>query len=67
MIAVARPRALKNGIHSAINVSHLNAMPADDVVAVLQRRLHVSLDRLKRLGSLSADASEHIQAATPHI
>ena len=56
-------RALKSGIHSAGSRSHVHALPADDAAAVLHRRLHVSLDHLRRLGDHSADAPEHIAAA----
>ena len=54
---------LKSGIHSAGSRSHVHALPADDAAAVLHRRLHVSLDHLRRLGERSADAPEHVAAA----
>ncbi len=57
-------RGLKSGIHGARSTSHLHAMPADTVAAVLHRRMHVSLDHLKRLGARSADAPKHVAAAT---
>ena len=56
-------RGLKSGIHSAGSRSHVHALPADDAAAVLHRRLHVSLDHLRRLGDHSADAPEHLAAA----
>ena len=58
-----RTLALKSGVHAANSKSHVHALPADDAAAVLHRRLHVSLDHLRRLGERSADAPEHIAAA----
>ena len=57
-------RMLKSGIHSASSTSHVNALPADDIAAVMHRRLHVSLDHLRRLGSVAADVPAHIANAT---
>ena len=54
---------LKSGIHAAGSRSHVHALPADDVAALLHRRLHVSLDHLRRLGERSADTPAHIAAA----
>ena len=56
-------RSLKSGIHVAGAQSHVRAMPADDAAALLHRRLHVSLDHLKKLAERSADAPQHIAAA----
>ena len=57
-------RALKSGIHAASSHSHVRTLPADDVAAVLHRRLHVGLSLLKRLGGRSSDAPSHLASAT---
>ena len=57
-------RALKSGIHAASSHSHVRTLPADDVAAVLHRRLHVGLNLLKRLGGRSSDAPSHLASAT---
>ena len=57
-------RALKSGIHAASSHSHVRTLPADDVAAVLHRRLHVGLNLLKRLGGRSSDAPSHVASAT---
>ena len=61
--ATGNALGLKSGIHSAGSRSHVHALPADDAAAVLHRRLHVSLDHLRRLSDHSADAPEHVAAA----
>ena len=62
--AIGNALGLKSNIHAAGSHTHLRALPADDVAATLHRRLHVSLDRLRRLGHRSADAPPHVAAAT---
>ena len=62
--SVGNAFGLKSNIHAAGSHTHLRALPADDVAATLHRRLHVSLDRLRRLGHRSADAPPHVAAAT---
>ena len=56
-------QALKSGIHAAGSHSHVRTLPADDVAAVLHRRLHLGLGLLKRLGGRSSDAPSHLASA----
>ncbi len=44
--------------------AHLNALGGDTVAAILHRRLHAGLDRLKRLVHTTADAPLGIASAT---
>ena len=55
--------ALKSGIHAAGAHSHVRTLPADDVAAILHRRLHLGLDLLKRLGGRTEDAPSHLASA----
>ena len=57
-------RGLKHGIHAATSRSHVHSLPADEVAATLHRRLHVSLESIRRLGTRSSDAPEHVASAT---
>ena len=56
--------ALKSGIHAAGAHSHVRTLPADDVAAILHRRLHLGLGLLKRLGGRTEDAPSHLASAT---
>ena len=55
---------LKSGIHAAGAHSHVRTLPADDVAAILHRRLHLGLGLLKRLGGRTDDAPSHLASAT---
>ena len=54
---------LKSGIHAAGAHSHVRTLPADDVAAILHRRLHLGLNLLKRLGGRTSDAPSHLASA----
>ena len=56
-------RVLKSGIHAANTHSHVRTLPADDVAAVLHRRLHIGLGLLRRLGGRASDVPSHIASA----
>ena len=45
----------KTGTHSGRTSSHVDALSPDHAAAVLHRRLHVGLDRLKKLVASTAD------------
>ena len=55
---------LKSGIHAAGAHSHVRTLPADDVAAILHRRLHLGLGLLKRLGGRTEDAPSHLASAS---
>ena len=55
--------ALKSGLHAAGSTSHVSALPADHAAAVLHRRLHVSLEYIRRLAEHSHDAPAHLASA----
>ena len=57
-------RGLKSGIHAANARSHVHALPADDAAATLHRRLHVSLEYIRRLGARTSDAPKHVASAS---
>ena len=57
----------QTGVHSAHALSHIAALPADLAAAVMHRRLHISLDRIKQLVTTTADAPPCLrQAAHVH-
>ena len=60
----AGAKGLKRDMHTANAFSHVSAMPADSAAAYLHRRLHVSLEHLRRLADSSADAPAHLRHAT---
>ena len=53
----------KSGIHAANTHSHVRTLPADDVAAVLHRRLHIGLGLLRRLGGRASDVPSHVASA----
>ena len=55
--------SLKSGVHAAGATSHVSALPADHAAAVLHRRLHVSLEYIRRLADHSHDAPAHLSSA----
>ena len=57
-------RGLKSGIHAANARSHVHALPAEDAAATLHRRLHISLEYIRRLGARTSDAPKHVASAT---
>ena len=46
----------KTGTHSARAHSHIDALPSDAAAALLHRRLHISVDRMRRLAHSTANA-----------
>ena len=64
--AGASPDARASSVRAATSTSHVHALPADDLASVLHRRLHVSLDHLRRLALTSADAPPQVARAA-HI
>ena len=54
---------MKSGIHAAGAHSHVRTLPADDVAAILHRRLHLGLNLLKRLGGRTSDAPSPLASA----
>ena len=62
-----RPRALRSkdetGVHGSHATSHINALSPNEAANVLHRRLHVSLDRIKRLVKFTADAPPSLAQA----
>ncbi len=53
-----------SAIHRSKVSAHLNVLGGDTVAAIMHRRLHAGLDRLKRLVQTTADAPPGIAAAT---
>ena len=45
-----------SGTHGAHATSHIEALSPDEIVSVLHRRLHISLDRIRRLATCTSDA-----------
>ncbi|KAL1496679.1 hypothetical protein AB1Y20_014273 [Prymnesium parvum] len=60
----SRPYNYKGEIHSASASSHIHALPANGVAALLHRRLHVGIDHIRRLGRFSVDAPAHVASAS---
>jgi hypothetical protein len=52
------------GTHGARATSHIDYLSPNHAAKVLHRRLHVSLDRLKKLVSRATDASPSLAKAT---
>ena len=59
-------RALKATIHRAKSTSFFNTLPADEQLRMLQRRLNVSLNLIRRLGNSSADIPDTIRRGKAH-
>ena len=61
------PRALKGndstGVHGSHATSHLSALSPNEVAKVLHRRLHISLEHLRRLTTFAADAPASLAKA----
>ena len=53
-----------NGTHSSRSISHVYSLTPDQAAAVMHRRLHISLERLKRLVHTTADAPNSLSTAT---
>ena len=52
-----------NGAHAT---SHIEALSPDEIASVLHRRLHISLDRIRRLASCTSDAPRALHKASHH-
>ena len=67
---ITSPKALSgrdtSGTHGAHATSHIEALSPDQIAAVLHRRLHISLDRIRRLASCTSDAPRALQKASHH-
>ena len=59
-------RALKATIHRAKSTSFFNTLSADEQLRMLQRRLNVSLNLIRRLGNSSADIPDTIRRGKAH-
>ncbi len=71
-VATADPQATTGAIHRAKASAHLDALGSNTVAAILHRRLHAGLDRLRKLATTTADAPLGIAAASglnrgPHV
>ena len=54
----------KTGTHSARVPSHIDALAPDHAATVMHRRLHVSLDRIKKLVGSTVDARASVAKAS---
>ena len=54
---------LKPGVRMGATTSHLEKLPADDLAAVLHRRLHLGADILRRLPERTSDVPQHLAAS----
>ena len=68
--AAPLPQALAgrdtSGTHGAHATSHIEALSPDEIASVLHRRLHISLDRIRRLASCTSDAPRALHKASHH-
>ena len=53
-------------VHSARSTAFINAMPADDAVALLHRRLHVNQDTIRKLSLRTADVPAKVANGHAH-
>ena len=63
-VPTADGQATTGAIHRSKASAHLDALGGNTVAAILHRRLHAGLDRLKRLASTTADAPAGVATAT---
>ena len=67
---VTSPQALSgrdtSGTHGSHATSHIEALSPDEIAAVLHRRLHISLDRIRRLATCTSDAPRALHKASHH-
>ena len=54
-------RALKTTLHRPRSVDHVSALPPDEALALIHRRLHVGFDLIRRLSSFAADVPQNIR------
>ena len=59
-------RALKATIHRPNSTSFFNALPPDEALELLHRRLHIGFDLIRRLGTLSKDVPQNISKGHAH-
>ena len=59
-------RALKATIHRPKSTSFFNALPPDEQLEMLHRRLHVGFNLIRRLGSFAADIPVSIKKGKAH-
>ena len=68
--AAPLPQALAgrdtSGTHGAHATSHIEALSPDEIASVLHRRLHISLDRIRRLATCTSDAPRALHKASHH-
>ena len=62
----ATQRALKATIHRSKSTSFFNALPPDEQLEMLHRRLHVGYNLIRRLSYTSADIPESIKKGKAH-
>ena len=55
-----------SGTHGAHATSHIEALSPDEIASVLHRRLHISLDRIRRLAACTSDAPRALHKASHH-
>ena len=59
-------RALKATIHRSKSTSFFNAMPPDEQLEMLHRRLHIGYNLIRKLGYAAADIPETIKKGRAH-
>ena len=62
----ATQRALKATIHRSKSTSFFNAMPPDEQLEMLHRRLHIGYNLIRKLGYAAADIPETIKKGRAH-
>ena len=62
----AQARVLKTSVHGPKAVSHVAALPPDQLLGLLHRRLHIGFEHLRRLGQLAADVPPNIVKGIAH-
>mmetsp|Transcript_32844 Transcript_32844/g.79785 ORF Transcript_32844/g.79785 Transcript_32844/m.79785 type:complete len:1719 (+) Transcript_32844:1464-6620(+) len=60
----SRPYDYKGEIHAPSAQSHIHALSANGVAAILHRRLHVGIEHIRRLSRFSIDAPAHVASAS---
>ena len=60
------PRALKATIHRPRSTSFFTALPPDEQLEMLHRRLHIGYDLIRKLGSFTADIPKSIAKGKAH-
>ena len=55
-------RAMKATVHRPRSTDHVSALPPDEAVALLHRRMHVGLDQIRRLCHFATDVPKNVKA-----